>query len=226
MWPPRDGRANTPCEPHECMERLARRARPTTPNPHYFLLGARAACPCKKGARAVRPRGFPDVSQSPSAASSFFSVFREGRAPSRPDGKRACIVSIKSRGIGPDGAGPSRGQWRGRPRKAQGTGRKGWGRKGAKKPWKQRMMGFPRKRKGWSQRADSNRRPSHYECDALPAELRWRFKRTIGGRRGEVKSAVAEHGKARRGGRGTGGGPGRGGGQSSGGCRRGGRRRG
>ena len=25
----------------------------------------------------------------------------------------------------------------------------------------------------WSQRADSNRRPSHYECDALPAELRW-----------------------------------------------------
>jgi hypothetical protein len=28
--------------------------------------------------------------------------------------------------------------------------------------------------RGWSQRSDSNRRPSHYECDALPAELRWR----------------------------------------------------
>jgi transcription-repair coupling factor (superfamily II helicase) len=26
----------------------------------------------------------------------------------------------------------------------------------------------------WSHRADSNRRPEHYECPALPAELRWR----------------------------------------------------
>ena len=25
----------------------------------------------------------------------------------------------------------------------------------------------------WSQRPDSNRRPAHYECAALPTELRW-----------------------------------------------------
>lgn len=27
--------------------------------------------------------------------------------------------------------------------------------------------------KEWSQRPDSNRRPAHYECAALPTELRW-----------------------------------------------------
>ena len=27
--------------------------------------------------------------------------------------------------------------------------------------------------KKWSQRPDSNRRPAHYECAALPTELRW-----------------------------------------------------
>ena len=40
----------------------------------------------------------------------------------------------------------------------------------------------------WSQRPDSDRRPAHYECAALPTELRWPQKN---GGPNEIRTRVA-----------------------------------